>query len=419
MSSSVDSDINRGYVHFIRSVSSALNKQKGGMIKSFHSFMTNLIFNLCKLSLVPFLYFYGLLLFIFLRIKLLLAKNKSLSNLHMEATENVSQFISQYPMHLYPIIAKSMEMVFLKKNIRQVVSKVKEGIVELAIGEGTFSSRIFSSDDKLVGFDLNPYSLIHTKRYKHITKRVVADCRNPPIGFCGASFIVCNNFLHHITDKENAIKSWAKIAPYAIFNENTIYWASGWVKPFTLKLVGLNNAAKKETRHMEEHSLQTLWKKEELRSLINQYYDIYEEVSFFNEKAFLLSAVCSALLFCYGPPTPEIQKRVMNSLFGPITKLFTYHIAKTLIEYDAILPRDRDTFICWLVKSKAIGEDFRSGDVNLVCPDCRELLQDNKCHRCDRTFEEKDGMLFLLPKELAEEISYSDNQPNSLREEHL
>lgn len=389
------------------------------MIKSFHSFMTNLIFNLCKLPLVPFLYFYGLLLFIFLRIKLLLAKNKSLSNLHMEATENVSQFISQYPMHLYPIIAKSIEMVFLKKNIRQVVSKVKEGIVELAIGEGTFSSRVFSSDDKLVGLDLNPYSLIHTKKYKHITKRVVADCRTPPIDSCGASFIICNNFLHHITDKENAIKSWAKIAPYAIFNENTIYWASGWVKPFTLKLVGLNNAAKKETRHMEEHSLQTLWKKEELSALINQYYDIYEEVSFFNEKAFFLSAVCSALLFCYGPPTPEIQKRVMNSLFGPITKLFTYHIAKTLIEYDAILPRDRDTFICWLVKSKTIGEEFRSGDVNLVCPDCRELLQDNKCHRCDRTFEEKDGMLFLLPKELAEEISYSDNQPNLLREEHL
>ena len=47
-------------------------------------------------------------------------------------------------MHLYPIIAKSMEMAFLKENIRQIVSRVKEGIVELAIGEGTFSSRIFS-----------------------------------------------------------------------------------------------------------------------------------------------------------------------------------------------------------------------------------------------------------------------------------
>lgn len=349
----------------------------------------------------------------------MLAKNKRLSNLHMGAIENVSQFISQYPMHLYPIITKSMEMVFLKKNIRKIVSKVKEGIVELAIGEGTFSSRIFSNDDKLIGFDLNPYSLIHTKKYKHITKRVVADCRIPPIDSCGASFIVCNNFLHHITDKENTIKNWAQKAPYAIFNENTIYWASGWMKPFVLKLMGLNNAAKKETRHMEKHSLQALWKKEELSSLINQYYDIHEEVSFFNEKAFFLSTVFSALLFCYGPPTPELQKKVMNSLFNPITKLFTYHIAKTLIEYDSILPRDRDTFICWLVKSKAIGEDCIPGHVKLVCPDCRELLQDNKCHRCDRIFEEKDEMLFLLPKEIAEEISYSENQPKLLGEEHL
>ena len=419
MSPIVDSDINRGYVHFIRSLSSTLNKQKRGMTKTFHSFMTSLIFNLCKLSLVPFLYFYGLLLFIFLRIKLLLAKNKSQSNLHMEATENVSKFISQYPMHLYPIIAKSMEMVFLKKNIRQVVSKVKEGIVELAIGEGTFSSRIFSSDDKLVGLDLNPYSLIHTKKYKHITKRVVADCRNPPIDSCGASFIVCNNFLHHITDKENAIKGWAKIAPYAIFNENTSYWASGWVNPFILKLLGLNNAAEKEARQIENHSLQTLWKKEELRSLIQQHYEISEEFSFFSEKVFFLSAVCSTLLFCYGPPTPDPQKRVMNKLFGPITRLFTYHIAKALIEYDAISPRDKDAFICWLVRSKKIEGNCIPDHVKLVCPDCRGLLQDNRCICCHKTFEEKDGMLFLLPKEMVEEISYSGNQPNLLKGEHL
>ncbi len=419
MSAIVDRDINRGYVHFVRSVSSALNKQRRGMMKSFSSFITNLIFNLCKLSCVPLLYFYGLLLFIFLKIKLLVAKNGSLSNLHREAIKNISEFISQYPMHLYPIIAKSMEMAFLKENIRQIVSRVKEGIVELAIGEGTFSSRIFLSDDKLVGFDLNPYSLIHTKRYKHITKRVVADCRNPPIGFCGASFIICNNFLHHVTDKENTVKNWAQMAPYAIFNENTSYWASGWVKPFTLKLLGLNNVAEKEARRIENHSLQTLWKREELRSLIQQHYEIYEECSFFNEKVFSLSAVCSTLLFCYGPPTPDLQKRLMNTLFGPITRFFTYHIAKALIEYDAISTRDKDTFICWLVRSKKIKGNCIPNHVKLVCPDCRGLLQDNKCFRCNKTFEEKDDMLFLLPKELAEEISYSGNQPNLLREEHL
>ena len=172
-------------------------------------------------------------------------------------------------------------------------------------------------------------------------------------------------------------------------------------------------------KHLEQHSLQTLWKQNELRAMVTRYYDIEREVSFFNEKVFFLAAICSSLLLCYGPPTPDLQKQVMNKLIGPISRLLTYHIAKVLLQYDATLPRDKDTFICWLVRSKAITEEGASSDVTLVCPDCRGGLQGHKCQRCQRSFEEKAGMLFLLPKGLVDEIAYSETQPNPLKEEHL
>jgi hypothetical protein len=153
--------------------------------------------------------------------------------------------------------------------------------------------------------------------------------------------------------------------------------------------------------------------------LIHRYYTIEEELSFFSEKVFFLSAVCSALLLCYGPPTPLLQKKVMNRLLGPFTRRLTYSMAKALIETDAMLPRNKDAFICWLGKSRAIGESSVGDDITLVCPDCRGVLQGNQCPHCHRTFEEKDGMLFLLPEGLVDEIVYSSNQSNQLKEEHL
>jgi SAM-dependent methyltransferase len=358
-------------------------------------------------------------LVLYLKVKLFFARYPELSDLHQRAIKSIPEFISQYPMHLYPVIAKSMELAFLKKNLEEGAWKVRGEIAELAIGEGTFSNRIFSEERALVGFDLNPYSLIHTWKYTQIRRRVVADCRNPPIDRCGASLIVCNNFLHHVTEKEKVLEAWAQIAPYALFNENTPYWSSGWAKPYLLNLVGLKKRAHEVSRDMELKSLQNLWDKERLISSIDRFYTMVEEGSFLSEKVFFLSTICSALLFCYGPPTPDLQKRIMNRILGPITRFLTYHMARVLIEYDAILPRDKDTFISWLVRSTVVCDDCPPEHVSLVCPDCRGSLRKNICTNCHNTFEEKDGMLFLLSRELMQEVPYVTLQQNLLGEEHL
>lgn len=414
-----EKDINRGYVQFIRSILLDSEVAKKRHLPSLIPFLMHSIANTMKLTLIPLLYLYGILLIVWIRLKCSLKKNQQFSQFHQEALHYIPEFVSQYPMHLYPIVAKSLEMVFIKQNFETISRHLRGGIVELAIGDGTFSSRIFSGKNKIIGFDLNPYSLIQTKRYPHIAKRIVADCLNPPIESGGASFIMSNNFLHHVTDKKETLEHWSSIARYALFNENTNYWAEGWYKPYILKSLGLRRAAKKVVEQIANQSLQTLWRKAELGILVKQFYEIQREESFFHEKVFFLSSICSAFLFCYGPPTPKLQKKVMNGIFAPITKRITYHAAKALIEYDAILPRDRDVFICWVLESRKVKQHFIGDEIKLVCPDCSERLHGSQCHHCQRSFEEKGGMLFLLPKKLAEEISFRQEKANVLGEEHL
>lgn len=414
-----EKDINRGYVQFIRSISLDSEVAKKRHLLSLIPFLMHSIANTMKLILIPLLYLYGILLIVWIRLRCNLTKNQQFSQSHQEALHYIPEFVSQYPMHLYPIVAKSLEMAFIKQHFESISRHLRGGIVELAIGDGTFSSRIFSGKNKIIGFDLNPYSLIQTKRYSHIAKRIVADCLNPPIESGGASFIMSNNFLHHVTNKKETLEHWSSIARYALFNENTNYWAEGWYKPYILKSLGLRRAAKKVVEQIANQSLQTLWRKAELGILVKQFYEIQREESFFHEKVFFLSSICSALLFCYGPPTPELQKKVMNGILSPLTKRLTYQMAKALIEYDAILPRDRDVFICWAVESKKIIKDFAGDQITLVCPDCRHRLQGNGCPRCQRSFTEEMGMLFLLPKELTEMISFKKDRADLLGEQHL
>lgn len=409
-------DINRGYINFIKSLSSSPGvKEKKSIARVLRSMTAVSI----KAALIPALIIYGVLIILLLKVRLLFGRDNRPSELHLNAIGHINKFISQYPMHLYPVVAKSLELSFMKDNIKRIKDKAKGGIIELAVGDGSLSSRIFSDEQKIVCLDINPYSLVHTRAYGHISKRVVADCLCPPVSPRGASLILCNNLLHHVTNKEYTLDNWARIAPYALFNENTNYWASAWYRPFILDMLGLKNSSRKAEDDIRERSLQVLWTKEELASAIRKYYDVIEEKTFLDKKVFFLSSICSLLLFCYGPPTPGLQKRVMNNLLGPITRLVTYHAAKSLIEYDAILPRDKDVFICWLAGSRLRDSKDLAGEVSLVCPDCGGGLQDNLCNICRRTFEEKDGMFFLLPKDLSGEISYFPSKSGVLNRQHL
>jgi len=421
MSDIVKDDVNRGYLNFIKRISSLTSKNKSkNLIKLTLFFLLKLFLNFVRILFIPLMFLYGILLIIFLNVRLFFFRKQQLPEPHLKAIGFIREFICQYPLHLYPIVFKSLEIAFIKENVQKILSENKNGIIELAIGEGTLSGKIFSKGDNIVALDLNPYSLVHTKNYEHISERIVADCLNPPVEKNGANFLISNNFLHHVSNKEYVVGNWAKIAPYALFNENTNYWASAWSLAYFFKMIGLKSLAKRTAEKIEGINLQTLWTGDKLQDLVEKYYKVIERKSFLNEKVFFFSSICSGLLLSFGPPTPWVIKKILLSRpLKSLTQVISFQMAKVLIEYDAFLQRDKDTFLCWFAKSKEV-EDNRSHDhIGFVCPDCRKPLRDKKCDSCKNTFKEIDEMLFLLPKHLKAEVNYSSAASGALDKEHL
>lgn len=408
---------NYGYVRFIKALSARQRVPAG--VKAVGISLIQGCTRVFQLLFLPLLFGYGVFLVLVLHMRGLLSRRCEMPALHRAALDHVREFVAQYPLHLYPVVAKSLELAFLKTHMKALMDEGGRGGVELAIGDGTLSARIFPPGIGVTGFDINPYSLVHTARHAHVTQRVVADCLNPPVAKAGAAFVVANNLLHHVEGKDAALRNWARIAPYALFNENTTYWSSGWYAPFLLRRLGAARSSAGAAKRIEERSLQHLLSREELQTLVGRHYEILQEDSFFHERVFFLCSLCSLLLFCYGPPTPRPQKMLLNGLLRPFTRFLTEHMARVLIEYDAVLPRDKDAFVCWVTRSRTTPSAVVPATLSLVCPDCREPISLRRCPRCDRTFPETDQMLFLLPRELADEITYVSALREILGREHL
>lgn len=409
-------EINRGYIQFVKALNVArIKKVSLGKV-------TGRLWHFCqggvRILMVPILFTYCLMLTLVLRIRLLFNRGVP-SWLHDEATAFLSQFAEQYPLHLYPLLAKSLEMAFIQRQLG-IMEENKGALVELAVGEGTFSARIFSNGDwRITAFDINPYSLVHTKNYSHISRRIVADCLNPPLARPGASFILCNNLLHHVTEKEQALRNWSEMAPLAMFNENTSYWASSWFWPSFLVALGFRRWAAEKAAWIERKSMQYLRSKAELEVMVEKYYAVTASASFFSARTFFLAAVPSLLLGCYGPPTPKLSKMIFNRFLPTFSRLVSIQTAKALISYDRIAPRGKDTFIFWLGRSVALSKVKKPSIVSLTCPDCRVPLKGSSCPNCGKKYEEINGMVFLLSKDLSQEITMEELSGNILEKEHL
>jgi hypothetical protein len=405
------SDINRGYVKFINIITRE-NKRYFSV-----SWLLSTLINLLRILSLPLLFIYGLVLVLVLSVRMAFVK-KEIGVLHRRALACAQDFIQQYPLHLYPVVAKSLELSFLKEYLPQYINVAPQSVVEMAIGDGSLSKRIFSERDKVVGFDLNPYSLVHTTKLSHVTRRVVSDCMNPPLLHNSAYLLVSNNFLHHVSQKELVMGNWAEIASVAVFNENTPYWASGWTVPFLLKTIGLFELSKKESDSLAKRSLQTLLPLEDLRKKVNNHFEILKEVTFMSEKTFFLCSFFSLFLWCYGPPTPRLPKLIFNNFLKPFAHGLTSLIARLLIQYDFLQSRDRDVYVFWVCKSKKCASSVRS-EPTLVCPDCNVTLCKNECSRCGWKFLEQGGMMFLVPKTLRDSVVFDATKAQCLGAEHL
>jgi ubiquinone/menaquinone biosynthesis C-methylase UbiE len=354
---------------------------------------------------------------IWLRVSLYVTRSRP-TQLTNAAIDCVDKFVAQYPFHLYPIVCKAFELACLSHELSNLNKDTS--IVEVAIGEGTLSARVFPEHVSVVGLDLSPYSLKKASQKTHVRQAIVCDCMAPPIRPGSFDVLVANNFLHHVTHKEATLAVWSRIAKKTFFNENTPYWASCWTVPYVLKKLGRKESAARVASQIERDLLQSLESKETLDTIINRHYKILRSVSYMSEHTFFYCSIFSYLIGSYGAPTPSWMKDLSRSRYlGWLIVPLTIDLAKLFIRYDQYQDRTRDAFISYSCESRNYVPDTLENP--LACPDCGAALTiSNECIACVREYTYKDGMLFLLAKELKDlQLEYSHEISAQTPEEHL
>lgn len=420
-------EINRGYVDYIRNLnhSEITSSSAAPSLTSYPlKLRLRLRFKVFVINVYwPLVRFAGLLsaalLFeVWLRLYLFIKRSKP-SQFTKLTLGCVDEAVEQYPFHLYPIVCKAFELACLQTELPKSVNQ-HTSVLEIAIGEGTLSCRVFPPDAKVIGLDLSPYSLKKASTKSHVKQAIVCDCLNPPIREGSFDVLVANNFLHHVTHKEQTLSDWSRIAEKAFFNENTPYWASCWPVPYAYRKLGRKEAAARIAEQIERNLLQSLESKETLDNIIKKNYEIMECVSYMSERTFFYCGIFSFIIGSYGAPTPPLMKEL--SLSRRLRKLvlpLTADLAKLFIRYDQYRDRQRDAFITYVCRSRNYLS--KPGENKLACPDCQgELTNTNRCRECKREYTYTDGMLFLLPKEL-EDLQQEYNYEVSVQtpREHL
>lgn len=106
-----------------------------------------------RLLLLPVAYGTSVILIVYLKLKVG-AKKNSINPLHFGAIEYVDDLAEQYPLSFYPILYKSIQISYLKQELRDKLL-ADARFIEMAIGEGSLSRRFFPPDANVVALDIN------------------------------------------------------------------------------------------------------------------------------------------------------------------------------------------------------------------------------------------------------------------------
>jgi hypothetical protein len=343
------------------------------------------------------------------------------SAIHQRASELVAGFASQYPLWPYSILIKALHQAFVERQLPRHTDGPTR-VLELAIGEGSFSSRIFSSNgDRIVALDINPVSLSKAAALPHVSRAIVANCLRPPISSGSFSVLLANNFLHHVSDKAGVLARWAAIAPTVVFNESTPLWSESWPVPRLLRFLRLRKSARFAADLLNRLGSQDLLSEPELTRVVSTHIDIREARTYFDENTYLFATLPCAVALNMGAVPEELKQIALRRPFRRMTTRLTVALARLLIQYDEGRDRQRDVFVSYAGASRHCSMVSFPPQF-LCCPSCGEghLNDANKCGTCGRQYNTTDGMLFVLEPDLAHiEHSYDPVQAAAFAREHL
>jgi hypothetical protein len=342
------------------------------------------------------------------------------SRLHRRAAELSAEFTSQYPLWPYSILIKSLAWAFVEEHLPPN-SVERKHVLELAIGEGSFSGRIFSGTDEVVGLDVNPVSLSKAVRFPHVRKAVVANCMIPPIHDGAFSVVLANNFLHHVSDKRGTLGRWARLAPLLLFNECTPLWSESWPVPRVLGAIGLRRASRFASDLLNRLGSQDLVPESTLTNLAAEHIDILEKRTYFSENTYMFATLPCVLALNMGAVPEELKRAAQSRPFRKITAKLTAALVRLLIDYDEQQSRGRDVFVSYAGRSRFCTRRYATNGY-LRCVRCGQgcLNADQACGRCGHRYASADGMVFLLDADLQHiERSYDPTNAAAFADEHL
>ena len=354
-----------------------------------------------RLLLLPVAYGTSVVLIAYLKLKVG-AKKDSINPLHFGAIEHVDELAEQYPLSLYPILYKSIQISYLKEELRDKLP-ADARFVEMAIGEGSLSRRFFSPDANVVALDINTRALRRAATLPHVKDAIICNIMDSPVKPGSFDAVVSNNFLHHVTDKERVLQIWAGLAPTAIFNECTDEWKLAWPGPYTLSKLGLKDWAAGRAARVEDIFNNTFLPAEEVDAKVQTHHDIARRVSYLSKPVMSLCFLFCVLQRANGPLTGEDARPILalcRGILRPLVMPATRELARLLIVWDALRNRTEDAYVSYTVTSRSFTKAEDKG--YLLCPNCRaDLGEVPECSACKIKYDRICGMLFLLPTELS------------------
>jgi len=345
---------------------------------------------------------------------------RPLHGLHKKTLRNIDLFLEQYPMGLYGLLCKSFELAFLGDIVKNDVEKPKKKVIEVAIGEGSFSKRIFQRKRSVVGLDITPDSLFHTTRMAHVSQSIVSDCLELPIEPGTFGFLMANNLLHHISNKRKVLAQFSRTAESVLYNENTPAWTDHQTMPLFLRAVGLKEKATAKVEELNQRYVQDLWPLSKCDQEFKRHFAKIQRESFLNQRTYAAAFLFSAIYAGTAPVEPEVKAILLSRPLKSLTLWLTKHLAKLLIAYDFCQKREDDVFVSYYGKSRK----FKKAKTlsYLRCPKCKKgsLKKSLRCGKCGSSYQTMDGMIFLLEEKNNDvAVNYSTHRGEIKAAEHL
>lgn len=310
-----------------------------------------------------------------------------------DVTASYKYFMNVYPGCVYSPFIKGYELELFKK------CEMEEPILEVAIGDGYFSSLLFASKNKKLTFgaDLIYGTLKSAAKYNHCENLLIMDAAQIPLPDNSMGTVIMNNLMHHMPDRSAVLKEVSRVLKTGgrfIFTENTMGWSLFSWEQLLLRRLRLNALADYALKLSLKLFAQRLLKDENFyeKKSNEMKFKIIKKVNFVSKTSMSIGSMFEFLNLKLGHPTRREMIEWIN-LFGLKNKMDKY--MDDIIRY--CQSRDEDLvsnegYAFQFYEIEKVDERCRSMEnkntfIPYVCPECKKVLDKRVdsflCNTCD------------------------------------